>query len=89
MEASVQLETAINELEETKTERDEIKSELNKLKISTQGLEMEYAELEGQLTKDNSDLNGGYHTFCEILLEFWWNYVKNIIISRNCFIFLC
>jgi len=56
LETSVQLETTLNELVEFKVERDEMKQELNKLRQSSQTVEMEYAEVEGELTKDNSDL---------------------------------
>ena len=60
LETSVQLEATLSELEELKAERDELKNELNKLRQSSQTAEMEYAELEGQLTKDNSDLQKSF-----------------------------
>jgi predicted nucleic acid-binding Zn-ribbon protein len=56
LETSVQLETTLNELVEFKVERDELKQELNKLRQTSQTVEMEYAQVEGELTKDNSDL---------------------------------
>ena len=69
LETSVQLEATLSELEELKAERDELKNELNKLRQSSQTAEMEYAELEGQLTKDNSDLQKSFKKN-EILAKF-------------------